>query len=259
MKQFILKNRQAFIGIGALLLIGAITLSFQDSPVIRQRFDVQSTDDDTLPEKNFTDAMKLKDCDGLGKELSKCLLQVGEELKKIDFTQIQNDVATALKDVDMKKIMSEVRSSLNDIKWDKMNEDISDAMADARKEIEKAKLEIRDIDKEAIEKTIEQTRKELNDLKVELKKIDLDKIMQEAKEGIGKAKEELKQLKTMLNEMEKDGLIDRKGKYSIEYKGKDLYINGKKQAESITDKYRKYFKEDHFKMNSDKEDTEDQQ
>ncbi len=31
------------------------------------------------------------------------------------------------------------------------------------------------------------------------------------------------------------------------------YIDGKKQSEKITDKYRKYFKEDHFKIKIDKE------
>lgn len=241
------------MGMGTLLLIGVITLSFQDSPVVRQRFDVQLTDDDTLPEKNFNGAMKLKDCDEMVKELNKCLLQVGDEMKKIDFARIQNDVALALKDIDIKKIMSDVKSSLNDIYWDKINGDISEAMVDAGREIEKARLELKDIDKEVLEKTIEQTKKELNDLKLELKKTDLDKILQEAKKGIGKAKEEIEQLKSMLNEMDKDGLIDKKGKYSIEYKDNSLYINGQKQAEKVTDKYRKYFKEGHFKMNSDKE------
>ncbi len=57
----------------------------------------------------------------------------------------------------------------------------------------------------------------------------------------------------MFNEMEKDGLINSKEGFTIEYKNKDLYIDGKKQSEKTTDKYRKYFKQDHFKIRIDKE------
>ena len=81
----------------------------------------------------------------------------------------------------------------------------------------------------------------------------MGKIMEEAKNGINKGKEELKQIKMMFTEMEKDGLIDSQQGFTIEYKEKDLYINGTKQKEQVTDKYRKYFKEDHFKIKIDKE------
>ena len=84
-------------------------------------------------------------------------------------------------------------------------------------------------------------------------KTDMSKIMKEVQEGIEKAKQELKQVKAMFNEMEKDGLINPKQGFSIAYKGKDLYINGTKQSEQVTDKYRKYFKEDHFEITIDKE------
>jgi len=57
----------------------------------------------------------------------------------------------------------------------------------------------------------------------------------------------------MFNEMEKDGLINSKEGFTIEYKNKDLYIDGKKQSEKTTGKYRKYFKQDHFKIRIDKE------
>ena len=70
---------------------------------------------------------------------------------------------------------------------------------------------------------------------------------------IDKAKEELRLTKEMFTEMEKDGLIDPKQGFTIEYKNKDLYIDGKKQSAKTTDKYRKYFKKDHFKMTIEKE------
>ena len=57
----------------------------------------------------------------------------------------------------------------------------------------------------------------------------------------------------MFNEMEADGLINTRDGFTIEYKDKDLFINGNKQPEKVTDKYRKYFKGDHFKITIDKE------
>jgi hypothetical protein len=269
MKQFILKNKHAITGISVAILLGVVTLSFQDSPVIRQKFDVQQSYDDTVPEKINESSMKMKDLDKLAIDLDKTLLEVGTELKKIDFAVIQNDVEKALKDVDMQKIMNQadlaiksidldkimadVKSSLKNVDWDKKSGEINEAMQEAKKEIEKASSEVKNLDKDVIEKALAETRKELEKTKLEIKNIDMDKIMTEARQGIDKAKEELRQIKAMFTEMEKDGLIDTKAGFSVEYKDKDLYINGKKQPASVTDKYRKYFKDEHFKMNIGKE------
>jgi hypothetical protein len=43
--------------------------------------------------------------------------------------------------------------------------------------------------------------------------------------------------------MEKEGLLNTKDDYTIEYKDGDLFINDKKQSSDITDKYKKYFKQ----------------
>ena len=115
------------------------------------------------------------------------------------------------------------------------------------------KLEIKDIDQDAIKKELDKAKMEIEKARVEIDKIDMDKIMKEARESIDKAKEELRLTKEMFTEMEKDGLIDPKQGFTIEYKNKDLYIDGKKQSAKTTDKYRKYFKKDHFKMTIEKE------
>ena len=57
----------------------------------------------------------------------------------------------------------------------------------------------------------------------------------------------------MFTEMEQDGLINSKQGFNIEYKNKNLYINGAKQSEQVTSKYRKYFKDEHFEITIDKE------
>ena len=276
MKQFILKHKKAIAGTIAVLLIGGITMSFQDSPFSYTKFTVLEDSAptlkcplDTVPEKEYSGSMKMKDFDNLQNVLDKSLVDAVAEIKKIDFAKIQKDIEASLKSVDMAKIMEDVNrslkavdmdklmadvtSSLNDIDWSEKNEEIEKALKEAKREIEKAKLEIRNIDRDKIEKELDKARLEIEKSKSEIDKLDLNKIMNEAREGIDKAKEELKLTKEMFNEMEKDGLINSKEGFTIEYKNKDLYIDGKKQSEKTTDKYRKYFKQDHFKIRIDKE------
>jgi len=273
MKQFILKHKKSLTGTFAILLIGAVTMSFQDSPFAHSKFIVQEEEyysnggcADTVPDK---ESMKMKDFDKLQTDLDKSLLQVSEELKKIDFSKMQKEIEASLKDVDMEKIkldvelalkdldmdklMAEINSSLKDIKLDYKTEEMEKAFAEARKEIEKAKLEIKDIDKDAIKKDMEKAKKDMEKVKLEIDKIDMDKIMAEAKAGIDEAKAELKLTKEMFTEMEKDGLISSKKGFTIEYKNKLLFIDGIKQDEKTTDKYRKYFKQENFKITIDKD------
>jgi len=271
MKQFILKHKKAITGTAAVLLIGAITMSFEDSPFRYGKFTVQEDyyaaetpcgkyvqHNDTLPEKNFT----IKDFDRLQNELDKSMFQLSDEMKKIDVSKMQKDIEQSLKAVDMEKMMKDVERSLKSIDLEKMmasvnssmkdvdihmgNIEIEKALKEAKREIEKAKIEIKDIDRDAI-------KKELEKVKVEIGRIDTDKIMNEAKKGIDEAKVELKRTREMFDELEKDGLVNLKQGFELEYKDKSLYIDGVKQPEKVTGKYRKYFKEDHFKIKIDKE------
>lgn len=275
MKQFIFKNKKAIAGITAILLIGAITMSFQDSPFAYNKFAVQEEYDmpycagDTVPEKDYNGTMKMKDFDKLQHELDRSMLQVSEEMKKMDLAHIQEEIEASLKSIDMDKIMRDVELSLKQVDLDKMlasvssslkdieldinHEDIDKAMIEAKKEIEKAKLEVKEIDREKIRKELQKAKREIEKSRVEIDKIDVDKIMNEARTGIEKAKEELKLTREMFNELEKDGLIDSKKGFELEYKNKSLYIDGKKQSEKVTDKYRKYFKDEHFKIKIGKE------
>ncbi len=273
MKQFILKHKKAIAGTFAMLMIGFSTMSFPDSPLGYSKFTGENDlvneggCTDTLPEK---EGITMKDFDKLQSELDKALGKVDAELKGIDFEKIQKDavelamknidiekimknVELSLKDIDLDKIMADVNSSLKNANIDYKKEDVEKALAEANKEIEKAKKEIKEIDKEAIKKEMAEAKKEIEKSKLEIEKIDMNKIMDEARAGIDKAKEELKLTKEMFTEMEKDGLVNSKAGFTIEYKNKELYIDGKKQDEKTTDKYRKYFKEDHFKITIEKE------
>ncbi len=89
-------------------------------------------------------------------------------------------------------------------------------------------------------------KKEMSRVKEELKleKLDMKETMTRAYTEIDKAKEELKGYQEMIYTMEKDGLLNTKEDYTIEYRQGELSINGKKQSTEITSKYKKYFKKD---------------
>lgn len=266
MKQFILKNKKSVAGIAACLLIGIVTLSFQDSPFVHSMLEKSCQAEDTTKPLKKKNSMTMKEFDRLSENLDK---EVLDQIKEINVEKIQEEVLASIKEVDVEKIMKEVEASLKDIDTEKIlaevkaeldNIDFKEisrttelALTDANKEIEKALAEVGKIDKEAIRKELENAKEELEKSRVEVDKIDLKNIMAEAKEGIDKAKVELKQIKTMFTEMEKDGLVNSKKGFKLEYRDNDLFINGKKQATPVTDKYRKYFKEDHFEITIDPE------
>jgi len=273
MKQFILKYKKALSGTIAILLIGGVTMSFQDSPFIysqyppvEESYDCEKVCTDTVPGE---EAMKMKELDKLHADLDRSLLQVTEELKNMNLAKIQREVEASLKAVDMDKIRKEIDRALKNIEMDKMlanvntslkninsevkQVDVEKALAEARKEIEKARLELKDINKDALNKELLNAKKEIEKARKEIDKIDVDKIINEAKVDINNAKEEIKLTRELFTEMEKDGLINTKKGFSVEYKNRELFIDGKKQPAAVTDKYRRYFKKDHFKMTIEKE------
>lgn len=261
MKQFIEQHKKGVLLFGAALLIGGISMSFQNSPFIQNHLGVQQVYLDTT-KKKCSGSMTMKEFDKLLEQLDGSMLQANEELKKIDLDKIQQQVEASLKKVDMEKlmkevelslkqvdldkIMNEVQASLKDVDWIKTNAEIKAALQDAKKEMEKAKLDIKKTD-------MKEMHQELEKAKAELKKFDWNKIMDEVKSGIDDAKEEIRQTKAMFTEMENEGLISSKAGFTIEYKDGSLFINSKEQDKKITDKYRHYFKKDHFEITISKE------
>ncbi len=262
MKQFIQKHKRSITGTSALLLVGLAALSFQDTPLLQaqKQLMIPQEQADTLPpEKKMT----MQEFDNLTANIDVELKRVTEELKKIDMGAIARQVEQSLKGVDLSSVMQTVASSLKAIDFDKLGKDITLSLKDVdcgkinveiAQAMKEAKAEISKVNMEEVKKEMAEAGKELEKARLELKAIDMDKIMQEANEGIGKAKNELTQLRTMFTEMEKDGLINTKAGFTVEFKNKVLFINGIKQSQQITDKYQSYFKDDHFKISIDKAD-----
>jgi copper chaperone CopZ len=269
MKQFIAKNKRAITGIAACILIGGTTLAFQDSPVIHLQYPYNEQSQttcstDTTPDKKMT----MKQLDELTDNLDVELKNVAEELKKINMEDIIKQVEASLKEVNLEKINADVQKSLASVNFQNIEKEIKDALkevkcdkinADVKQALQEAKTEMNKVNTAEIKKAMEEAGKALDKAKLELKQIDFGKIMDNAKEGIDKAKAKLRSMKTMFTEMEKDGLIDTKAGFTVNFKDGDLFINGKKQPKAVTDKYSKYisdvkdFDDKDFSITIDKE------
>ncbi|MBS1743854.1 MAG: hypothetical protein JST81_12540 [Bacteroidetes bacterium] len=267
MKKMNQKNKQAVVLATVCLLIAGISFSFQDSPNINL-LQGKPMQKDTVPDKKDR-GMTMKEFENLSDVLDKSLLEVSEDIKKIDLDKALQSAELSLQAIDMEKMLKEVERSLaqtdfrkitaealsavNEEEWSNHKTEIEKAMKEAQKEMEQAKEEMKKINVTEIKKEMEQARKEMMKSRDELKKIDFHNIINDAKAEVEKAKSSIKELQTMFDEMEADGLIKKKDGFTIEYLNNDLFINGEKKSSDITGKYRKYFKEDHFKINIEKE------
>ena len=139
-------------------------------------------------------------------------------------SKMKVDLEKSLKEIDAAKIKADIDASLAKVDW---------------KQIEKEIEKVKEIDFEKI--------------KADMAKIqpEIEKSMKQAHESIEKAKAELKEYKTFTEGLEKDGLIDRKGSYTIEHKNNQLIINGKVQPAGVYNKY-KAFLEKHGNITIEK-------
>ena len=254
-----MKKQQSKIifGLSLFIVVSIALFAFQDSTKIKK--ENQQAIKDTVPKNKNMDIdidIKMKDIDKVIKEsmneVNKSLKaiewnkipeEVNNSLQKIDFTKMQAEIEKSMKSIDWKKMQMEIDRSMKEIDWNKIKNEINYSMNDIDKdkmhrEMEKAMIEVRESLKESQKINTKELKKEMEKVKEEMKK----------------AKNELSDIKEMQIDMEKDGLINKKEGYNIEYKNKELLINGKKQPQEVTEKYRKYFKGENFKMKRSKED-----
>jgi hypothetical protein len=164
-------------------------------------------------EKEMAKAMKEFDAAKIQKDLQ-------ESMNKIEFENIQKDVEKALKEFDGAKLQKEIQESMSKIEWDKM-----------KVEFDKFK----DIDMKNLQLDLEKMQTELGKIGPEI-----EKSMENAKVEIEKAKEEMKEYKEFVDGLEKDGLINKKEEYRIKHDNGELFINGKKASDATYSKYKKF-------------------
>jgi chromosome segregation ATPase len=196
--------------------------------------------------------------EGLSKiDMEKMNLQVEEAMKKVDFEKIKQETQAAIQKIDFEKMKEEMNAAMRESKekvdWEKVSKEMKEAMEEAKKSMDALKR----IDTEQLKKEMAKVKadlqkeksnfdREMQKIKQELskEKLDIDKSIQDAKIELTKVKEELTGYKTMISEMEKDGLLNSKNDYTIEYRNRELYINNTRQSQQVTDKYKIYIKKE---------------
>lgn len=262
MKQFIIKKAKLVTVIFFCLTVGILTMSFQDTPWVSQILDNQKSVD-TVPQRR--DAMTMKEYDRLMEQLSDVTLSLNNlhmdelnrnldaTLEKIDIDGILATVEKSLSEIDLDKVMNEVISSLKESDVKLSSKEMEEALKESRIEIDEAKQELKQINRDEIKKEIEDARRELAESRKELQDLNIDKIRQEAQMEVSESIKDLRSQREMFNRMESDGLINTKKGFEIDYDKKDLYINGKKQKDRVTRKYRGYFKGETYTIKIDAE------
>jgi hypothetical protein len=230
-------------------------------------------------QENLEKQLQNKDWEKMQKDLLKAQAELNTQ-------NIQEQVAKAMKEIDLQKIQLQTQKALKQIDWEKMQKDLQQSQAEIKANIDSKKMdaeisrameeakhamaEMKAVDMEKLQQDLEKTKeemkiseremqKDLEDAKKEMNENfpkTLKKELEKARVEIDHAKEELLNYKNMLDEMDKDGLLKSKEEYKIEYKNGDLFINGTKQPEIITSKYRHYFKKGNVKLTRSKDDDD---
>ncbi len=244
------------------LTLGVVMLSSWTLPELVMPayfYEVSQSGDTTQPGKrnhsnnrNYNQA----DLDKAMTELDKAMVDLDKNLK-IDLSKMQIELKQAMEQInkiDYEKINKEVQASLKQIDWQKTKAEVDKAMHEAQ-------VHLQEVDMKKIQKELNKVQENLQSQKI-MAHIDADKIsrdvtegLSKARVGIEKAKKELAEMKAFTNQLEKDGLIDKKKGYKIEIKNKKLIINGKEQPKEVNDKYQKYLDKEDFSISSDAEGT----
>lgn len=247
------KHNQPWLAWAGFAFAALTFLAWKRTDYIPNQPKTTQPSDTTRPSKkqNPNKDYRVGDLDKAMKELDQAQLEMNKNIH-FDMSNMEKEISQAMeqvKKIDFEKISQEVTASLKNINWDKTRADVDKAMREA--EIQMKKI---DINKE-MEKAKESMKSAKMNINMDEIKKTVEKSIAAARIGIEKAKKEIGQLKEFTENLEKDGLIDRKKGYRIDIKKGELYINGTKQSKEISDKYRKYYKdhEDDFSISSDGE------
>ncbi len=217
---------------------------------------------DTVPKKKKNDR-KVRDLDdvlneldavNIDQEMLKAKEEMAKALKDIDYQKIQLDVQKAMQEVDMVKIKEDIAKAMKDIDFEKIKKDVQESVA--KIDFDKMKLELKEMEKidfsnmkAEFEKMQEELQKLGPKLQEDMKKMEID--LSNAKVEIEKAKVELRELKEFVDQLDRDGLINKKDTYSIEHKDGELIINGKKASDKTYNQHRSFL-EKHKKFSMKK-------
>ena len=211
----------------------------------------------TKIQRDLEEALKKIDAD-------KIKMQTEQALAKIDMEKIGKDIEESLKKIDFNKIEKELESAINEmskIDKDKLKADLEKARKEVQEALEKKEWrkemdEVKKINMKEISEELEKAKKEIDKARkdLDLEKLNMKENLDKARVEIDKAREELKGYQEMIYAMEKEGLLNTKEDYSIEYKDGKIIVNGSTLSNEKTEAYRKFFKKDNTTIKKSKGD-----
>jgi chromosome segregation ATPase len=189
-------------------------------------------------EKEIQQSMKSMNLD-----LAKMKEEISKAVKDIDAAKIHADVQKALKDIDAVKINAEVQKAMKEIDAAKISADIQKALKeiDAEKIKQSIETSVAKIDVEKMQKDLQKAKDiDMSQIEEKLKNLrpELEKSMADARKSMEKAREEIIAYKNLISDLDKEGLLNKDGEYTIEYKNGVLIVNGKTAPAAIVEKHR---------------------
>lgn len=235
----VFKSNKHLVVAGLLGVIVIIAVSWQTDKKRSEDTTINHSRRDTTQPKqrdNDKDEFRMKELEDAMQQLG--LQNLDLQMKDIDL-KISKQMEEALANIDMEKINGQVQENLKKVDLDKIKLEVDKSLRDAQEQM-------KNIDMTKMKLQIQELQNKFNS--EEFKK-QIEGEMKNARKSIEKAKKDLQEIIDFTDQLQKDGLIDKKKGYSIEWKnGGELYINGKKQPKEISDKYKKYYKKDGWRI-----------
>ena len=253
----VLQNSKVIFFVGLfIVVIGTSAWQIQTNEEPAQQDNEQACSDTTRPGTVYPDKIDL------GVNTDSILKAAQAAVSAIDFNKMQQEINASIAAINFDEINQNIEQAMKKIDWDKMKVEVNVAM-------DKAKAEMAKVDMQKVKADLEKAKAEMKSEQFK-QKIDLsgmqkevEKSMEKAKKEIEKAKIEIANYRGFVTALEKDGLVKAGEPYKIELKDNVLYINGVKQSQATTDKYRKYYQDKaHFTIYDNKhqrdEDNDDE-
>jgi hypothetical protein len=164
---------------------------------------------DTLPDKERREReviINSREMEDAMKQVEKALSQVGDELKKMDFSQIGREIDKAFKEVNLEKVMQDVNRTIKQIDFKKIGDEMRRELKNVdlkemEREIDGAIKELREVDWKEIELELEKAKSDLKEADKEKIKRELENLKPTLEQKMKELKEEMKKLK---EEIKKD-------------------------------------------------------
>ncbi|HEY0274088.1 MAG TPA: M56 family metallopeptidase [Chitinophaga sp.] len=182
--------------------------------------------------------------------------QVDEAMKKVDWKKIDNEINQAMKNVDTslpgmstESIRAQFRAGIQQrAHAEAMRKEMDAHRADWEKAIRdsKERQQAMAVILKTHQKDLTEAMKDRDRVMAEAMKAHNQALLEDMKARAENMKAHFQEdqgrnnFRSLINRLQADKMIDTE-KYSIEKKGDDLYLNGKKQAADVADKYKEYF------------------